>query len=647
MKNKRFISPYRKLHPAEVGAVRWGDGFWGEWFGRSQKTVLPGMRNALDEPGNGAVFRNFYVAAGLKTGKHLGTPWSDGDCYKWMEAVCHVYGVTRDQALVAQLDALIEVIALAQDEDGYICTQIQLTERERWVNLLFHELYNMGHLLTAAAVHYGVTGKTNFLQIAINLADYLHKIFQPRPIELAHFCFNPSNVMGAADLYRAINNPKYLELAQIFMEMRGSQPGGSDQNQDNVPLKQETRAVGHGVTAGYLYCGAADVYAETGDAEILGALERIWHNMVSSKLYLTGGNTALHHGAAMRPDLGYRHPEDLVSEAFGHEYQLPNATAYNETCANIANAMWNWRMLNLTGDAKYADLMEIVLYNSMLSSISQDGTHFFYTNPLRWHGHDQELLSQDTIQRWYTLFCYCCPTNTARFLACLHDWVYSLSDHAVWVHLYSSSTLDTQLPDGWRFNITQETDYPWDGKISMTIQAAPQTPFALKLRIPGWAKDAQIKVNGQAIENIEPGSYASIERIWAAGDKVDVFTPMHPRVIKAHPKVEEIRNQIAVMNGPIVYCVEGIDLPEGVAMSEIYAPRDCKLTPWFDPDFFGGMTRLEATLTRIYEAEPAPEEHLYREVGTEIAEEVKVQLIPYYTWNNRGISEMTVWLPRC
>jgi DUF1680 family protein len=342
----------------------------------------------------------------------------------------------------------------------------------------------------------------------------------------------------------------------------------------------------------------------------------------------------------------------VVSEAFGHEYQLPNATAYNETCANIANAMWNWRMLNLTGDAKYADVMELVLYNSFLSAISQDGTLFTYTNPLRWHGHDQELLSQDRMQRWYTLFCYCCPTNTARALTWLHNWVYSLSDDTVWIHLYSSSTLETQLPDGSNIKLSQKSNYPWDGEIHISIQEAPEKPVALRLRIPGWAKGAEIKVNDENINGLQPGKYASIERQWAAEDEIKLTLPMKPRMIKAHPKVEEVRNHIAVMNGPVVYCVEGVDLPNGVSMREIYAPRDLEMTARFDPKFFGGMTLLDGDMCRITEesslSRPGTSalDSLYTEAGTEVIERIKLNLIPYFSWNNRGITEMTVWIPR-
>ena len=421
---------YQKLFPLEHDAVNWTDGFWGNLFQLCHETVLPSMRRALDEPKNGAVFSNFYVAAGLQEGERKGTMWSDGDCYKYMEAWTHVYGLTKAPAILEELDELIEVIAQAQLANGYISTPMQLRDdKEYWTNLRDHELYNMGHLLTAAAVHHRITGKRNFLDIAIRLADHLCDTFMSRPAALAHFGFNPSNTMGAVDLYRATGERKYLELAQCFVDMRGSQPGGGDLNQSLVALREETRAVGHAVTAGYLYCGATDVVAETGDEELLAGLHRIWDNAVYSKMYITGGTSAQHHGASQRPE--FRGAATEVHEAFGYEYSLPNATAYNETCANIAHAMWNWRLLNLSGDAKYTDVVELVLYNSMLSSMSLDGITFCYTNPLRWYGAEHPLLSQDAYERWYISRCYCCPTNTARTIALLHNWFYSVSDEPV------------------------------------------------------------------------------------------------------------------------------------------------------------------------------------------------------------------------
>ena len=636
------FGPHQKLFPLAHDAVSWRAGFWGNLFELCRSAILPSMRVALNDETNGAHFINFYLAAGLKHGKRIGTNWSDGDCYKYMEALTHVYGATGDSAILAELDELLAVIAQAQQDNGYISTNIQLSDdMQPWTNLRWHELYNMGHLLTAASVHHRITGQRNFLDIAIKLADHLCDTFVPCPAHLAHFGFNPSNTMGAVDLYRETGDARYLELAQTFVDMRGSQPGGGDLNQTLVSLRDETRAVGHAVTAGYLYCGAADVVAETGDAGLLGGLQRIWDNAISSKMYITGGTSAQHHGASQRPERGGAATE--VHEAWGHEYSLPNATAYNETCANIANAMWNWRMLNLSGDAKYADIVELVLYNSMLSSMSLDGINFCYTNPLRWYGAEHPLLSQDRQQRWYTLFCYCCPTNTARTIALLHNWFYSASDEGLWVHLYGSSSLQTQLPDGGRIALTQETDYPWGDVARIRIDEAPATPVALHLRIPGWTQDASLRVNGEAVDSpLQPQSYAVIERVWRAGDDIQLHLPMRPRQIKAHPKAEEIRNHVALMRGPIVYCLEGVDLPEDASILDIYAPDDMDLRAEAS-DMLGGVTVLRGQALRVDDGGNGA---LYREAGGESVQALDVTLIPYYAWNNRGVTEMSVWLPR-
>jgi len=501
----------------------------------------------------------------------------------------------------------------------------------------------MGHLLTAAAVHHRVSGKRNFLEIAIKQADYLYDLFMPRPPELAHFGFNPSNTMGAADLYRVTGDERYLELAACFVDMRGSQPGGGDQNQAMAPLREETRAVGHAVTAGYLYCGAADVVAETGDEALMAGLRRIWENAIHSKMYITGGTSAQHHGASERPEFGGSASD--VHEAFGYEYSLPNATAYNETCANIANAMWNWRMLNLTGDAKYSDVVELVLYNSMLSSMSLDGLRFCYTNPLRWYGAEHPLLSQDAYERWRLLYCYCCPPNTARTIALLHNWIYSASGDGLWLHLYGSNQVNTTLADGSEFALTQQSEYPWDGSVRITIDAAPAHDVALMLRIPGWCDAAELSINGEGSElPLKPGSYVEVKRAWRAGDLIELNLPMRPRMMKAHPKAEEIRNHVAVMRGPIVYCLEGHDLPEGVSILDVYAPDDMGLTASWQDDLLGGVTAINGVARYITERNGSTA--LYREAGDEREEDLDVTLIPYYAWNNRGVNEMTVWLPR-
>lgn len=633
---------YQKLLPLAHDAVQWREGFWGDLHALCRDTILPSMRKALNDDSNGAHFINFYLAAELQQGKRIGTHWSDGDCYKWMEAMSHMYGATKDKSILEELDSLIDVIAQAQQANGYISTNIQLSDGlQPWQNLRWHELYNMGHLLTAATVHHRITGQRNFLQVAINLADHLCETFVPCPPELAHFGFNPSNTMGAVDLYRATGDERYLQLAQTFVDMRGSQPGGGDLNQTLVSLREETRAVGHAVTAGYLYCGAADVVAETGDQELLAGLQRIWENAIHSKMYITGGTSAQHHGASQRPEFGGAATE--VHEAWGYEYSLPNATAYNETCANIANAMWNWRMLNLSGDAKYSDIVELVLYNSMLSSMNLDGIHFCYTNPLRWYGAEHPLLSQDRYQRWYTLFCYCCPTNTARTIALLHNWFYSQSDAGLWIHLYGSSSLHTTLAAGEPFALTQQTDYPWDDVVRITIDQSPDGPVALRLRIPGWASEASLRCNGEALAlPLAPGSYAAVERVWQAGDMLELHLPMRPRLIKAHPKAEEIRNHVAVMRGPLVYCLEGVDLPDDVSILDVYVPDDMALHAEMT-DLLGGVTVLRGRALRVDEGGNGA---LYREAGGEQVEPLDITLIPYYAWNNRGVSEMTVWLPR-
>ncbi len=649
--SEKSFGPHRRLQPTAMAAARWTDGFWADRFRLCDETVIWKMKEALEHPDNSACLSNFRVGAGLEEGAHRGTNWSDGDCYKWLEAMAHVYAVTGSPELDHELDYWIELIGKTQAEDGYLSTQTQLNPaKQRWARPQLHELYNFGHLLTAASVHRWATGKTNFVAIARKAADYLYELFRPRPEALAHFGFNPSNIMGAVDLYRATGEPRYLELAGIFVDLRGSRPeagwaGGSsawgdggylgDQNQDRVPLREETQAVGHAVTATYLYCGAADVVAETGEAALAEALDRIWHDVVERRMYITGALGPYHHGVSPR--------RDMVHEAFGRVYELPNATAYNETCANIGNAMWNKRMLELTGEARFADVMELVLYNSAISTMDLDGTRFCYTNPLSRSGWTPEL-SQDSAQRWPTFHCYCCPPQVARTLAQTHEWAYSVSDRGVWVNLYGGNALETDVPGVGAVKLTQVTDYPWDGKTTITVDHSPADLWALHLRIPGWAASAIIAVNGDAAGvAVEPGTYAALERTWQAGDRITLELPLRPRLMLAHPEVEEAHNQIAVMYGPTVYCLEAADLPAGVRVHEVHLPRDIVLTPRHDPALLGGVTVLEGLACR--RTNPDWTGKLYAELPAEADEPLPIRLIPYYAWLNRGKHEMRVWLP--
>ncbi len=463
-KNRELVntsrSPHVRMRNVDLDAVRWTEGFWAEKFELCRKAMLPSVRQGLLDPRNSEHLINFKIAAGLEKGPRRSVDWSDGDCYKWLEAVALVYQVTRNPELDQLMDEWIDIIAKAQAPDGYIATQIGNDTTNRLKMPHKHELYCMGHLLTTACIHHRVTGKDTFLRIARKTGDYLYKQFQPRPPRLVHFPWNPSAYMGLIELYRTTREQRYLELAQILIDNRGSSPGGgdhrnggTDQTQDRVPFRNETQAVGHAVCATYLYCGAADLFAETGDITLLEALRRIWLNVTTRKMYITG---------AVGAGGGVSSRGDPLHEAFLANYELPSRSAYCETCSNIGNAMWNWRMLALTGDAKYTDIMERVLYNSMLSTVSADGTKFFYCNPLKWTGEEKGPHNHHTATRWFVHSCYCCPPQVARTIAGLSGWAYSVSDDEVWVHLYSVSTLKTKLPNCTEVSLEQKNEYPWN-----------------------------------------------------------------------------------------------------------------------------------------------------------------------------------------
>ena len=641
--------PHAAMQAVGLDQVSWTSGFWADRFDLCYHTVIPKMKEALLHPKNSARLSNFRVGSGLEQGAHSGVNWSDGDCYKWIEAMARIYAVTRDDELDREMDYWIDLIASTQAPDGYICTQTQLNpDKKRWGMRTYHELYNMGHLMTAACVHHEATGKTTFLAVAQRLADYLEEVFGPRPKELAHFGWNPSNIMGLVDLYRATGEARYLKLAGIFVDMRGTvkwgtniwgevktfDPHPGDQNQNRVPLREESQAVGHAVTAAYLYCGATDVVAETGERRLRDALERIWRDMTEKKMYVTGAIGAHHHTVSLR--------HDKVHEAFGAAYDLPNRTAYNETCANIGNAMWNWRMLQVSGQAKYADVMERVLYNSALSPMNIEGTRFCYANPLERH---QDMMGgrHDTLERWAVFTCYCCPPSVARTLAKTHTWAYGVSADAVWIHLYGSSSLETTLPGGGAVCLAQKTDYPWDGSVTIRVEKAPAQLATLRVRIPAWADRASIRVNGEAIEaDVIPGAYCDLRRAWADGDVVELDLPMEVVLIEAHPRVEAARNRVAIMRGPVVYCLESADLAEGVDIDDVRVPRHAKWTARYASNLLAGVTVLETT-AMVRSDNPMKE--LYRRLATKAAQPTSLRLVPYYAWNNRGSGDMTVWLP--
>ncbi len=648
-------SPYKKMQPADFSWVRWTEGFWGDRFAQCRDVTLPYLLElAEDSHPARHVIANFRMACGeLKSGEPAWCNWSDAWAYKWIEAASAVYGCTGDEALDQRMDGLIDLIARAQEPDGYLATQIQLSDRERYQDPALHELYVMGHLLTAACMHKRATGKTGLLDVACRAGDHLWKMYEGHNQRMAHFPFNPSIIMGAVELYRTTGQKRYLDLANTVIDMRARFPAGEtreggpvhpgygDQCQDRVPLRDESEVVGHAVFYTYLYAGAADTYLETGDRTLWEALERLWTDLRDRKMYITGGCCALHRGLSWRAG----RPGDFVGESAGQPYELPNSNAYNETCSQYGVFLWNWRMLHATGEAKYADTMEREMYNGWLPGVGADGKGWSYTNPLRWYGREQTLHGNDSHGRHLpgkederSGHRICCPTNMLRGFAEMHGFFYSRADAELWVHHYGGSTYD----DG-TIRLAQTTRYPWDGEISIVIEKATAKKIALKLRIPDWCETAVVLVNGKP-SGVDPnaGTYISLEREWQAGDRVELHLEMKPRLITADYRIETARGQVAIMRGPIVYCLESVDQPGSVDIFDMLLPADITLTAEHRDTLLGGLT----VLTGIGLAACATgKKNLYRSLGCRTTRPVEITLIPYYAWANRGVSRMTVWVP--
>ncbi len=641
-------SPHAKLQNININDVHWTGGFWADRFDLCHHTMIPNLWEIFRNPEISHAYSNFLIAAGLAEGEHHGPKFNDGDFYKWLEAVAFTYGVTKDAALDHLMDEIIHVIAQAQRGDGYLHTPVIIEQKtggqkaQEIHNQLHFETYNMGHLMTAASIHFRATGKTSLLDVAIRAADYLIQVCKQSPKELASITICPSHYMGIMDIYRITGDSRYLDLANTLIDICALTENGTDQNQDRIPFREQTTAVGHAVRANYLYAGIADVYMETGDKSLFSALESIWHDVTFRKMYITGATGALYDGAS--PDGSKNHSEiQLVHQAYGRPYQLPNITAYNETCATIGNGLWNWRMLQITEEARFADVLELVLYNGILSGISLDGTHFFYTNPLEKHN-DFPLSLRWSGERRSYFSSFCCPPNVIRTIAEVSQYAYSISDEGLWIHLYGSNKLDTQLSNGNRIALSQKTDYPWDGQVEIQIDSVEQPDFTLRLRIPGWADKANMIVNGKVIqENPVPGSYYAIQRHWKKSDCIEIDFPMPVKHMEAHPFIEELRNQVAVKRGPLVYCLESIDLPKENKISEIGIDSTIPFFPSFNQSLLGGVMVLDGTASRVKENDWS--NRLYRAKQPSIPHPIPIRLIPYYAWGNCGNTEMKVWLP--
>jgi len=642
-------SSFAQIRTVGLNEARWTQGFWADRFALCRTQMVPGMERLMEGTNYSQFLRNFEIVAKEAAGKSHGASFNDGDFYKFMEGASATLAATNDRALENRLDEIIAVIAKAQEKNGYVDTWVQLHQRSGETNIApfqnpeNFEMYNLGHLMTAACVHYRATGKTNFLAIARKAADFLCDTFRNPTPALANNLICPSHYMGIVELYRATGDPRYLELAKKFLAMRDLVKDGGDDNQDRIPFTQQEEAEGHAVRANYLYAGAADLFLETGDTNLWHPLTEIWTNVVAKKMYITGGCGALYDGAS--PD-GAKDQKHItrVHQAYGRDFQLPNTTAYSETCANIGNVLWNWRMFLATGDARFVDVVELALYNSVLSGGALDGTNFFYTNPLR-VTEPMPVELRWSRQRVPFVSSFCCPPNLVRTIAESADYAYGKSGDSIWVNLYGGSSLATKLADGNEIKLSQETDYPWNGRVRIKIQSCDKPAFALKLRIPGWAGSASVRINDSPADNSpKPESYFEIRRSWKAGDFVDLDLPMPVRLMEANPFVEEDARQAAVQRGPIVYCLESPDLPPGVKVSDVVIPSGLKLTMRYDRRLLDGVVVLEGKA--MAQARTDWNGKLYREFQPAELKPFNVRLIPYSVWQNRGPSEMSVWLPR-
>jgi len=619
--------------PVPFSQVQVNDDLWAPRLKTNYTVTIPYAFQKCEETGR---IRNFEKAAGLKQGKHEGIYFDDSDVYKIMEGAAYSLQINSDPKIRQYLDNLIKIIAAAQWDDGYLYTFYSVPEKQpekRWTNIgAMHELYCAGHMYEAAAAHFQVTGDKSFLNIATKNADLVCSTFSPgkRTDPPGH----QEIEIGLCKLYRATGEVKYLDQAKFFLDQRGRTgnrgPDGKGglygtYSQDHIPVTEQTEAVGHSVRAAYLYTGMADVAALTGNMDYIKAIDTIWNDVVGTKLYITGGI-----GAAGG------------QEGFGGPYELPNMTAYCETCASIANILWNHRMFLMCGDAKYIDVLERVLYNAALSGISMKGDTFFYPNPL-------ESIGQHSRSTWFG--CACCPSNVARFIPSVPGYTYAHKGNNLYVNLFISSRTTIQTPDN-NVTLTQRTKYPWEGEINITVEPKKDTKFAVYVRIPGWAQNQPIpsnlykfqtandelpvlKVNGKTTPlNIQAG-FSCIERKWQKGDTIDLQLPMPIRRVIASENVKTNRGKVALQRGPIVFCLEGPD-NEG-KVSNLVIPDDAALAAQFRPDLLNGVVVITGKA------------HLAKRTsdGSIVPAGEKVfTAIPYYAWAHRGPSQMNVWPAR-
>ena len=608
-------SPWARLKPVPIESVKLEDSFWAPRLEVLRRTTLRSQYELMEETGR---IDNFRRASGKIKGPFRGFYFNDSDVYKWVEAASLTLAYEHDADVKRLVEIVVEEIIAAQDEDGYLNTYFVFERRgERWSNLRdMHELYCAGHLFQAAIAHYRATGRRELLDSALRLADHITGIFGPgrRRGVPGH----PEVEMALVELYRVTGKRSYLDLARFFIDERGrGLIGGSPYHIDHKPFRELDELVGHAVRALYLCCGATDVYMETGDRSLYEALGRLWLDLTQRKMYITGGAGSRYEG-----------------EAFGNAYELPNERAYAETCAAVANVMWNWRMLLATGNARYADIMELALYNGALAGISLEGKHYFYVNPLADRGKHRR-------KPWFD--CACCPPNIARLIASVPGMIYSVSPQGIWTHLYVAGRASLAFKN-LGVEVIQRTDYPWSGVVEIEVRPSRTSLFSLFLRIPGWCRKARVEVNGTEFSGKPiPSSYLEVRREWDWGDVVKLSLDMPVTLIQSHPHVTYNTCRVAIKRGPIVYCLEQVDNPD-CDVWDVVLPVEAKLTPKFRRDLLGGVVVIEGRALALDSS--TWKGKLYAplsEVEVRV-KAVELKAVPYYAWANREPGPMTVWV---
>ncbi len=618
------------ISPVPFTAVKVNDAFWGQRLNASREVTIPLAFSKCEETGR---YENFVKAAHPSdTIKVGGLSFDDTDVYKTIEGASYSMQTFPNAQLDKYIDSVLTIVKTAQEPDGYLYTARTMNPKhphewagdKRWEKEedLSHELYNLGHMIEGAIAHYQATGKTNFLEIAEKYADLAVKEVGSHE---GQACVVPGHQiaeMALAKLYVVTGEQKYLDLAKFLLDKRGYTTIKSEYSQSHLPVLEQSEAVGHAVRAAYMYSGMADVAALTGDTSYIHAIDRIWENIVGKKLYITGGIGATNHG-----------------EAFGKDYELPNMSAYCETCAAIGNVYMNYRLFLLHGESKYYDVLERTLYNGLISGVSLDGNGFFYPNPL-------ESIGQHQRQPWFG--CACCPSNIARFIPSVPGYIYAVHNKDLYVNLFMSNNSEIKVEDK-TVRLKQTTNYPWSGDIQIEVTPKKKQDFNLKIRVPGWVNGQvvpgdlysytdkkklsySVKINGQPAESQLTNGYFTIARTWVKGDKVEIHFDMEPRTVKAHPLVEADRGKVAIERGPVVYCAEWPD--NDFSVRSAILPQKPVFTVESKPELLYGLNMIHTDAQILS----------YNAAGKIEVKDVKLNMIPYYAWAHRGSGEMTVWL---